>query len=474
MKNNKNADSIAWVIIAVFILSFAMLWIVNVLDFNQNISQNYEKETDSYILKSNSENILKKLNVDEIQENEKFYIYKNTASSNFLIMTWAANENYKYVDKDWNNVDPKEYIGKTFTREFVKKIDILRYDIKPPEINNLIFHYDANNINWNGNIWINDWDTVSVWKDLATVNWEQNAVAKSTIWQATQYTSNLPTFSDNGLNLLPMVQFNWTDQMLAMDLNSDINNDWDDKSQLYFMEKSFAIVFRTWEDITNRQMVYEQWWAATWYNFMIENGDVWAWIHNIACRFNYNWCTINYADTKFSNTDSNFYWEWDTSHKFKSVNLWEVRPNTVYFVMIVQDSTHINRTHVNIIDDIKENLTTHNKYIDSQNRLKIYLNWVLVNETDHVDPQPEHSYWALWNIYRWNVSAVTKTDIDDVNSSDKVYFKWWIWELISRNHALTQNEITWVQNYFSQKWLGGKKSIRYDIIETNIKEFKDF
>jgi len=73
-----------------------------------------------------------------------------------------------------------------------------------------------------------------------------------------------------------------------------------------------------------------------------------------------------------------------------------------------------------------------------------------------------------------NEIYVRDSSLDDVNSSDKVYFKWWIWELISRNHALTENEITWVQNYFSQKWLGGKKSIRYDIIETNIKEFKDF
>jgi hypothetical protein len=42
--------------------------------------------------------------------------------------------------------------------------------------------------------------------------------------------------------------------------------------------------------------------------------------------------------------------------------------------MVVQDSTHIVRTHANEIDDIKQNLTTNNKYIDSQNRLKIYLN----------------------------------------------------------------------------------------------------
>jgi hypothetical protein len=103
----------------------------------------------------------------------------------------------------------------------------------------------------------------------------------------------------------------------------------------------------------------------------------------------------------------------------------------------------------------------------------------LVNETDHVDPQPEHSYWALWNIYRWNVSTAEYLKwndpvINDVTWTEEAYFKWWIWELISRNHALTINEIRWVQNYFSQKWLWGKSSIRYDIVETDIKEFKQY
>lgn len=471
MKNNKKADSIAWVIVAIFILSFAMLWIVNVLDYNQNITSNYEKETDLYMIKSNTENILKRVNIDSLQQNEKFWLYKNNVTNEYEIKTWTWNESFKYIDNYWNNIDPEENIWKTYIREFEKKIDILRYDTKPTEINNLVFHFDSTDIDWLENTTLIDWQTISTWKNIA-YNWVPDAVAKSTLPEPTQYASNLPTYKENGINWLPVVNFNWVDQMLAMNLNNEINNDWDDKSQLYFMEKSFAIVFKTWGDITSRQVVYEQWWAATWYNFMIENWDVWAWIHNIACRYNYNWCSENYADTKFSDSDPNFYWERDSWHKFKSVNLWEVLPNTVYFVMIVQDSKHINRTHENIIDDIKENLTTHDKYIDSQNRLKIYLNWVLVNETDHVDPQPEHSYWALWNIYRWNVSAVTWTEIDDVNTSDKAYFKWDIWEIISRNHALSDNEIRWVQHYFSQKWLWWKASIRYDIVDTIIKEYK--
>ncbi|MDF1682376.1 MAG: hypothetical protein P1U46_01020 [Patescibacteria group bacterium] len=36
--------------------------------------------------------------------------------------------------------------------------------------------------------------------------------------------------------------------------------------------------------------------------------------------------------------------------------------------------------------------TTEDRYIDDRNKLKIYLNGYLVDETDHVDVMPEHSY----------------------------------------------------------------------------------
>ena len=450
MKNNKKADTIAWIIIAVFILSFAMLWIVNVLDYNQNITSNYEKETDLYILKSNSESIIKRLNIDHIQQDEKFWIRRNEATQRYEVVTWTWNEYLKYVDKNWRNIDPASNLWKTFIREFEKKIDILRYDIKPPEINNLVFHFDASNVDWTYNSTLTWWVVVNRWVNLAN-NWVPDAVDKSTLPLAPYiYSSQLPRFNIDWLNWKPMVEFNWVDQMLAMDVNIKINTDRNifinpssndpacSKPEHTFKEKSFAIVFKTSDDIINSQMVYEQWWQATWYNFIIEWWEVWAGIHNTAIYSICTWRT---------------YPSWPTWHKFKSVSLWTVLPNTIYFVMVVQDSSNS---------------------IPSQNKLKIYLNWFLVNQTDYVYPQPEHLYWWLWNVYYLNVSWKTWWVFRDYIAWHKAYFKWWIWEIISRNHALSENEIRWVQNYFSQKWLWGKSSIRYDIVETTIKEFKDY
>ncbi|NVP17603.1 hypothetical protein HUU51_02695 [Candidatus Gracilibacteria bacterium] len=450
MKNNKKADTIAGIIIAVFILSFAMLGIVNVLDYNQNITSNYEKETDLYILKSNSESIIKRLNIDHIQQDEKFWIRRNEATQRYEVVTGTGNEYLKYVDKDGRNIDPASNIGKTFIREFEKKIDILRYDIKPPEINNLVFHFDASNVDGTYNSTLTGGVVVNRWVNLAG-NGVPDAVDKSTLPLAPYiYSSQLPRFNIDGLNGKPMVEFNGVDQMLAMDVNIKINTDRNifinpssndpacSKPEHTFKEKSFAIVFKTSDDIINSQMVYEQGGQATGYNFIIEGGEVWAGIHNTAI---YSICT------------GRTYPSWPTGHKFKSVSLGTVLPNTIYFVMVVQDSSNS---------------------IPSQNKLKIYLNGFLVNQTDYVYPQPEHLYGGLGNVYYLNVSGKTWGVFRDYIAGHKAYFKGGIGEIISRNHALSENEIRGVQNYFSQKWLGGKSSIRYDIVETTIKEFKDY
>jgi hypothetical protein len=51
------------------------------------MTYNYEKETDLYILKANSDNVLKSLDVSQIQQNETFYIRKDNINNEFLILT---------------------------------------------------------------------------------------------------------------------------------------------------------------------------------------------------------------------------------------------------------------------------------------------------------------------------------------------------------------------------------------------------
>jgi hypothetical protein len=120
MKLNKSAESIVWILIAIVILSFAMLWIVNVLNYNGDISLDYSKQVDLTILKTNADNIVEKLDLDWINSGEAFYIYKNETSKEYNLFTWATNESYKFIDRLWNNVNLSDFNWDIYVREFIK------------------------------------------------------------------------------------------------------------------------------------------------------------------------------------------------------------------------------------------------------------------------------------------------------------------------------------------------------------------
>jgi hypothetical protein len=102
------------------------------------------------------------------------------------------------------------------------------------------------------------------------------------------------------------------------------------------------------------------------------------------------------------------------------------------------------------------------------NKLQIFLNGSLVSETDHVDPQPEHHkiwIWAVneYTVYPWNNATE--------NCSECSYFKWWIWEFMSWNYALSKAEVRWIHNYLLERWLGWKQSVEYSVINTDIDKY---
>jgi len=362
---------------------------------------------------------LKKLDLN-LENDEDFYLYRDSVNKEFKVLTWALNEDYKYVDKLWNKIDVSENLWKVFNLDFTRKMDILRNSIDPSEIPNIVFHFDAQNIDWTNNSTFNDWDLVGTWTDI-TGNWNDATGTKK------------PEYSTGSINNFPFVKFDGTD-ILKITNNININNDNICGTDLLFREKSYAIAFKTWNAVSWTQYIYEQGAHATWYSFSIHDWDIYAWIYNN-------------ADTSYScYYDSSQ--DWDSWHKFKSVNLWEALPDTIYYIMIVQDSTHIDSWWT---------------YIDTNNTLKIYLNWELVDETDHVDPMPEHNDIGFWwvneeTVYPWDTgSPQTCSECD--------YFTWWIWEFISWNHALTQTEIRWTLNYFKERWLYGNQNIEYNVTE---------
>jgi len=447
MKKSISWESLAWIVVWIVILWFTLLWIINILDFNKDLSSKYTNNIWKYVLDWNANNISKKIDISGVLDDENYYIYKNDTTKTFEVFTWASNENYKYINSYWEKIDQNTYSKQKFTREFIKRRDILRHTIRPDKIPDQVFWFDAMNINWTNNSWMTDGDLIAQWNDLS---WNWNNAFQSTSTYQPQYVVQWN---------MAWVQFDWTDDRFLFNHNALLNNDNDCYAQFAYSEKSFAIVLKTWLDVTRDQVVFEQWWQATWYNFMIHNWDLYAWIHNKA--------DDTYSCTDFSWSDSSFHFPRESWHQYKSVNLWEILADRVYFIMVVQDSSHIWETWNDAIDD-------------ANNTLKIYLNWKLASSAEHIDPQPEHHLAWMWSVNERNVRPRDTTESTNTIKSwdwqwwcdtQCLFFEWLIWEFVSWNYALSKNEVSGIQNYFTQKWLWWIWNIEYNTIEIDIDEY---
>ncbi len=105
MIKDKKWESLVWIVIGITILSFCILWIVNIINYSTNLIDSFTKNVRLNILKDNLSHITDALDTNNIAENELFYIYKNSTGSVFQIFTWATNVGYKYIDENGNKVD---------------------------------------------------------------------------------------------------------------------------------------------------------------------------------------------------------------------------------------------------------------------------------------------------------------------------------------------------------------------------------
>lgn len=405
MIKSKKADSLVWIIIWVFILSFALIGIINILTYNKNVTSNFEENIYNYLIDTNWDNIVKKLNTNIVQYNEVFYIHKDEINKKFVIYTWSDNEEYAYIDKLWKKVLKEDNLWKTYKRVFTNKTDVLRHEIKPNEISNLALHFDAKNIDWTNNSSLNNLDQIETWKDLSwnNNNWFQTDINKR------------PIYSWTWIYVNPILKFDW-DKALIISNTWVLNDDSNVWTNILYDEKSFAIVFKTWFDTSSLQNIYEQWDINKWYSIQINSWKLYAWVWN-------SW--------------------WDIWHQYKSINISDIIPETIYFIVITQESNNAD---------------------DSLNKLKIYLNWELSAEIDHVDPQSEHDWW-IWLGAIYDDSYDLQNSIWIWVSENSNYFIWgWIWELAIWNHALTKNEVRWINNYFTTKWLNENEHIKYNVI----------
>jgi len=291
----------------------------------------------------------------------------STGSFHFnLLDMWDYKLRFTIWNVDWNVI----------SKEILFEVDY----IWAPE---KVFHYDAQNIDWD----FDDSNNPSDWSLI----WKINDIKNN--FDANQTTSdNEAIYNLDWINTHPTVGFDGIDDYYWIDNENAINLD-------VYYEKSYSMVLKTWNDVDTLQVIYEQWWGYRWYWIQMESGHLFIWAWNNRER--------------------------DSWEQYKFVDLWEIEPNKTYNILMTQDST---------------------SGVDASDIIKWYINWILAWTLDHVDYQR----WHGWDIVLWKNHDWKKYNWDDI--WDWYNFKWEIWEYISWNHALTDEEIDSLNDYLKVRW----------------------
>ncbi len=271
------------------------------------------------------------------------------------------------------------------------------YALSPSDISNQVFFLDWQDTD-------NDWDDSNEPANNTTIT---NLIDKFNTNTWSQITSSKkPLYKTNSINSFPSLYFDWSNDLLDLKDNLQISV-WTG-----YTEKSYAMIIKTSDDINTFQTIYDESTKEKWFSFQLEWWHLYAWAFN-----SLDWTTAN-----------------------KTVDLWVVSANEIYTIIFV--------------------------YSDTDDFVKAYLNWVLKWTLNSIELQKTH--WACTfttsfncNLYTtgWALSiGSTKNDTLKLSNSttsewfEKDFFKGYIWEISSYNHALTTSEVDWLNDYLFIKW----------------------
>ena len=254
MQNNKNAENIVVVIIAVFIFSFTLFWIVNIFSFHFDIHNLYKEDLKQYQLHENIKKISQKLDLSDIAENEDFYIYKNTSSNNFEVFTGAINNSYSYINTLGElSENTLENLTNTYAHSITKIPSIFSERNEILNTADIQIYLTALNIDGTGNSTLSADQPVATWQDLS----ENNIIISE--WS----TAQQPVFHEESHLWFPMLDFDGVNDRYTHTIT---HTGW--------IEKTIHTVFQTGDNITLEQTIYDEWDSGGWYRIYIENGTL--------------------------------------------------------------------------------------------------------------------------------------------------------------------------------------------------------
>jgi hypothetical protein len=195
------------------------------------------------------------------------------------------------------------YNGSSSTNTPVRDIDIITAltDLTT-DISNVVFHFDAQDLDGDGTLNSAEGSpptnnsSVSLWGDLSTNNFD--------------FTTGTATLFDSlGFGERGAVEFDGVDDELVKGAETTINNS-------IFSQKSFAFTFRTGNDVSGFQIIYEQASGARGYNFTIVDGTLYA--------------------QAYSRGDAN--WGGSNAVRHRVIDLGSVQPNESYILIAYHNS----------------------------------------------------------------------------------------------------------------------------------------
>lgn len=103
MKKNKNAETLAGILVSLVVLSIVLFWIVSMLNSQTKISDDFKWKIEEKIYRKNVENILKNISLAERKD----------------IAPWDSF----YLDNNWTNINVSKQEDKKFKDSSLKNID---------------------------------------------------------------------------------------------------------------------------------------------------------------------------------------------------------------------------------------------------------------------------------------------------------------------------------------------------------------
>lgn len=103
MKKNKNAETLAGILVSLVVLSIVLFWIVSMLNSQTKISDDFQWKIEEKIYRKNVENILKNISLAERKD----------------IAPWDSF----YLDNNWTNINVSKQEDKKFKDSSLKNID---------------------------------------------------------------------------------------------------------------------------------------------------------------------------------------------------------------------------------------------------------------------------------------------------------------------------------------------------------------